>query len=391
MKQATLAATFTAFLLCICGVSAKRTWSGESNPEVGGKPLSRVLKELESRNRGRQLRAARLLSKAAVELRPQIVPKLIPYLSAERENTRLPAIQTLGAYGPSARAAVPHLLPLLKGTQFERNRSAAAKALGQILKDARPGAEVEKVAAALAAAFKDKYEDVRREAVFAVGMIGPAAKSAIPAVGRLLSDHLQTVRNAAAWTCGRMGKLAAVHLDRLISLMQNESFPQSDPFFAGAVPEALGLIGAVHANVVPNLADKLEAITSGSAFNPQHDRVAGRIFYLKGVKALERMGPDAKAAVPYFRRILRQRPYRDWERTTAIVRALQAIGPAAAAAAPELKALAEANKPRRRVSLANLKKLKTAAAAALAAVSGNAAGASSGKPKATRQAAQPVP
>jgi HEAT repeat protein len=367
MKNGGWMAMFCAVVcFCFCG---NRVWSAEEDPLIGDKPLSEVLKQFESQNRGEQLRAARALAAAEAQHHAAIVPKLISYLTSERENTRLPAIQTLGEYGAVSRAAVPLLLPLLEGTQFERNRSASAKALGQILKDAQPGEEVEKVAAALAKAFGDKYEDVRREAVFAIGMIGPAAKSVIPAVGSRLSDA-QPVRNAAAWTCGRMGKLAACHTDRLISLMQGEQYPQTDLFFAGAVPEALGLIGATHENVVPNIVDKLEAIVAGSAFHPQHNREGGRMIFMQGIKALERMGADAKVATPYLHRLLRGNPYGDWERTLAVIRAIKAIGPGAAETVPELKAIAEASKPGGRLSQENFTTLKDAAAEALKTVAG---------------------
>jgi hypothetical protein len=61
---------------------------------------------LEDANRGFQIRAARALSEAPVELRGAIVPKLIPYLSADRENTRLPVAQILGEYGPTSLTAL---------------------------------------------------------------------------------------------------------------------------------------------------------------------------------------------------------------------------------------------------------------------------------------------
>jgi hypothetical protein len=48
------------------------------------------------------------------------------------------AAQILGVYGPLSRVAVPDLLPMLKGTQYERNRTTAAKALGPKAAEAVP-------------------------------------------------------------------------------------------------------------------------------------------------------------------------------------------------------------------------------------------------------------
>ena len=184
---------------------------GADDPVIKGRRLSRWLTQLRSRNIGLQMRASRALKAAPEELRPKIVPKLAAILGSDRDNDRFVAAQVLGEYGPAARETVPLLVPLLKGTQFERNRAAAAKALGQILKDARPSPEVESVARALSAKYNedyDNYADVRRESVRAVGMIGPAAKAVIPRLTRGLTDFKkwsekhQQVRQQAAWTCG---------------------------------------------------------------------------------------------------------------------------------------------------------------------------------------------
>jgi hypothetical protein len=231
---------------------------------------------------------------------------------------------------------VSKLVPLLKGTQYERNRAAAAKALGLILKDAEPSDQVAKVAEALAAKFnedRDKYSDVRREAVRAIGMIGPAAKGVIPKLTAALTEaggtpdsHSGLVRRQAAWTCGRMGPQAAEHIDRLIAMLHVKF-----AFMMPEVPEAIGRIGAVHDNVVPNLVDAYEK--SGKYV----DSCLG--FKVKILEALERLGARARESVPVIRRLLA-----DAGNTplvglrTAWVRTLGAIGPAAKDAAAEIQA-----------------------------------------------------
>ena len=328
---------------CLAFVVAPALADGD-DPSIDGKPLSQMLTQLRSENRGFQLRAAQALAKAPAGLYPSIVPQLIRLLASERENDRFVAAQTLGEYGPAARVAVPDLLPLLQGTQYERNRAAAAKAFGQILKDAAPSDEVEKVTQALLAVFEDKYSDVRREAVTACGVIGPAAKSSIPAMARRLGDESiprsspwvdRTARllvaRAAAWPCGRLGPLAAEHVDRLISMLhaKGDSMPE--------VVEALGLIGPIHQNVVPNIVDKTEAADVNQNVT-YHLR-------LRAFEALARFGPKAAPALPYLTRFITQSPPA-WNKvaiddTIGALRALRAIGPAAAAAAPAAEKLAD--------------------------------------------------
>lgn len=214
---------------------------------------------------------------------------------------------------------------MLKGTQYERNRAAAAKALGQILKDAQPSEEVDRVAEALAAKFNeeyDQYSDVRREAVRAIGMIGPAAKKVIPKLTRALTDYIQyssehqMVRQQAAWACGRMGPLAAEHMDRLITMLhaEGEQLPE--------IVEAIGRIGPINENVINNIVDKMEQVGGLHGWNA---------FKEAGFKALEGFGTKALPAKPYLMRILRETPNNrvPIEPLIAATRVLGAIGTAA--------------------------------------------------------------
>ena len=236
--------------LTLCGGRVCR--AQETDPEVDGRPLSQWVKQLRSDNRGLQLRAARTLGTAPASLHARIVPLVIPVLKSDRENDKFAAAQVLGECGPAARAAVPDLLPMLVGTQYERNRAAAAKSLGQILKEAKPDEEVEQVTQALARAFADPYSDVRREAGRACGMIGPAAKSCIAELPRLFDDpkypakpvggptweEMAMVQSAGIWAAGRMGALAACHMDRLVALLHGN--------LGGDAAETIGRIGEKH-------------------------------------------------------------------------------------------------------------------------------------------------
>jgi HEAT repeat protein len=351
-------------LLAVCSLVAP-VFGQNDDPAIGDKPLSELLKQLRSENRGFQVRAARALSEAPEELRAAIIPKVIPLLKSERENDRFVAAQTLGNYGPVARAAVPDLIPVLKGTQYERNRAAAAKALGQILKDAQPGDEAEQVTQALVVLFEDSYDDVRREAVAACGMIGPAAKSCIPHLTdrlkdwprRLPDDGTRLVRKAAAWTCGRMGPLAAQHVDLIITRLHSEGDTVPE------MVEALGLIGPVRDNMVPNIIDKLERV----------DLNVGYELETQSYIALKRFGPKAMPALSFLMRILRNTPDNRVriEPLIAATKVIGAIGPEAKEAVPLLEKMTTyQSHGHAQISKEKHDELHAAAKAALAAVTG---------------------
>ncbi len=312
-------------------------YAEEADPDLSGKPLSQWVRQLRSDNRGLQVRAARMLAEAPEALRPIILPQVLPLLTSERENDKFVAAQVLGEYGPMARAAVPLLIPMLQGTQFERNRAAAAKALGQILKGAEPSEEVEKVTQELVRLFDDKYIDARREAVTACGMIGLAAKACIPALGKRIGDAAgdhSTIRDAgkyAVWACGEFGPLAACHMDRLISIMHGGPVPET--------VEAIGKIGAIQENVVPNILNRMEEVAAGNAIvregsrSHRMGREAIQAYMEKGFEALARFGPKSAPATSYLVRLI-SAP--GWQKNKAYaLGALKVLGAMGAAAGGE--------------------------------------------------------
>lgn len=311
----------------------------DDDPVIGEKPLSELLKQLRSENRGLQVRASKMLSEAPAEMRPKLMPKMFPLLKSERENDKFVAAQVLGDCGPAAKAATPDLLPMLKGTQYERNRAAAAKALGQIYKDAQPGKEVDEVIDALISKISDDYDsysDVRREVCTALGNIGLTAKKCVPKMTRVLTEgshglgstqdqEYRLVRRAAAWACSRMGPLAAEHIDLLISRMHMEGE------WCPEVVVAIGAIGNVKPNVIPNLIDKIESSGRGGD--------AGSL-KVPAFAALAGFGDKSAAVVPLIRRQL-QGPM--WGNDAmavriAMMKALPAFGAASKEAALEILA-----------------------------------------------------
>ncbi|MBA4387773.1 MAG: hypothetical protein C0404_07320 [Verrucomicrobia bacterium] len=330
------------------------------DPVVGEKPLSELLKQLRSENRGLQMRAAQALGNAPTNLHGRIMPQLIPILKSERENDKFVAAQTLGVYGSISRVAIPDLLPMLKGTQYERNRAAAAKALGQILKDAKSDKEVDEVTAALIEAFKDAYEDVRREAATSCGMIGPAAKACIPHLPPLLKEppgaEPNMVSMAAAYTCERMGPLAKEHVDLLITIMHRYA-----SFKTPAYVLALGAIGPVQDNIVPNIMDKME----------QTDQTIW--WHMAPYEVFERFGPKAAPAVDLLDRFLRESKLSP-PQVVQTMKTLKAIGPAAKNAQKTVEGLTKITQYNQRYGRAataeEVAEIKKQAAEALKAIAG---------------------
>ncbi|MFO7900444.1 MAG: HEAT repeat domain-containing protein [Planctomycetota bacterium] len=367
----------TLCLLALTMAAGLSTASGGDDPRIKGRPLSRWLKQIQSRNRGLQMRASRALREAKEEQIPKIIPRLLPLLGADRRNTRFPVAQVLGEYGPAAHVAVPHLLPMLEGTQHERNRAAAAEALGRILKDTDPSEEVEKVSQALVAVFGDKYEDVRREAAVAIGRIGPAAKPAVQPLQKLLGDREFAVRAAAAWACGRMREHAKVHIDKLIAMLHGERD------IATTVVYAIGEIGPVHENVIPNVIDRLEKVFyarwGGFKVGPRSYCVGtiseGTVeeYARFCFDVLARFGDKSAAAVPLMERVLSEGHWNRrgrMHRAIGAMKVLRAVGPKAKSAVPEIRQALKVERWDRRIPKEVVERFKKEAAGALEAITG---------------------
>jgi hypothetical protein len=107
-------------------------------------------------------------------------------LSDENSQGRECAALALGAMGKGAATAIPELSAALKD-HAPTVRMAAASALGKMGKDAKPAVP------ALAAALQVPGEEVQvlRNVAYALGDIGPAAASSIPALKQV--QHLRVI------------------------------------------------------------------------------------------------------------------------------------------------------------------------------------------------------
>jgi HEAT repeat protein len=143
--------------------------------------------------------AARTLGKIGPVDTPATLPALTRLLQDVDLDVAVAAARALGYYGPEAKAAVPALIQSLKKASDGRMRLAVIASLKEIGTDSRPAIP------ALVAALTDPDLDVRRAAAEALGLFGPTAAEAAPALRAALqqnradlADPVLRVREAAA-------------------------------------------------------------------------------------------------------------------------------------------------------------------------------------------------
>jgi HEAT repeat protein len=164
------------------------------------------------------------------------------------------AIRSLGDLGPAAEPALPALIEVARGSSLEL-RQTAVRALGDI------GAKAEglrpKLVLVFIAFLKEKDVELRTEAAFALGKMGPGAKEAVPALRETLqvrdvgdSKLARHIRLNILWTLEQMGPAAANAVPELIAVLDNASLSNEEHRSAATV---LGKIGPQAKTAVPAL------------------------------------------------------------------------------------------------------------------------------------------
>ena len=239
---------------------------------------------------------------------------------------RIAAIQGLDAFPSAVSQSVPELVRLLREDKDPRVRwftAGTIAELGPKAKDAVPALIDALRSREVAAggrvmlgigAMTDEDGPIRLAAAVALGKIGPAARSAVPALVQALADPDSRVRGEAAAALGEIGPDAAKAVSELARL----SAGGGDDPVADLATQALGELKAA---AVPALT---EVLRRGS----QEARV-------RVMKALGEVGSLASAAIPDLARALADS---DEEIRTAAIEALGkvGIGPEAAVAVPHL-------------------------------------------------------
>jgi len=199
-----------------------------------------------------------------------------------------------------------------------RDRRDAASALGIIGPAAAPAIP------ALVEALKDNGADpsVRQSAAFALGNIGPAAAPAIPALVEALKDKGEDweVRRDAVSALGKIGPAAAPAIPALVDALKDKG---EDPSVRRSVASVLGNIGPAAAPAIPALVDALK------------DKGADPSGRQSAALALGNTGAAAAPAIPALVDALKDKG-EDLSVRQSAAFALGDIGPAAAPAIPAL-------------------------------------------------------
>ena len=268
------------------------------------------------------------------EERPQIVPILIHALSAAEPATRETAIETLGSAGTSA---VPHLIKIVEKSKEDPERAArAATALGMM------GGAAESAVPALTGALDSEKTSI--QAAFALSAIGRAASPAVPKLAKLLGSRNSTLRFAVVRALGEIGPDAVAGVGELgaaLSDAEEEVRREAAQSLGKIGPEARQAIPALIAALSDQSTDvKWQAVW---ALSRMGEKAVGPLTALlddeslqdAAVVALGDIGAASKPAVPQMVKLLIQ-PDLSVETQIDIILAFSRIGPAAAEAAPIL-------------------------------------------------------
>lgn len=236
-----------------------------------------LLENLKNENVDTRRSAAKAIRLSDRKDRKSALAGLIDRLMTEKDGqVRLAVLDAITSLGPEAEPAIPALLHTLRtdsgGQRSEEThqdyRSALAlAAIGQ------PAVE------GLVEILKEKKENVRAEAVMALGRIGADASPAVPGLIPLLGDKSERIRREAAHALGQIGQAATVPL--IAAATHQDAVVR-----AGAI-EGLGLLPA------PNDRAR-DSVVAGSKDEAPEVRAAS-------LKAMGRLGLTEETLAPILR------------------------------------------------------------------------------------------
>lgn len=183
-----------------------------------------------------------------------------------------------------------------------------------------------KPAAYWAAQLKADDRETRSDAAFALALLVPDAKDALPALIAALDDRRKDLQYEVVQQLVEIGPTAAPAAPALAWKLRDNGFVRCG--FLGCSHLAGDALAAIGPAAVPSLIDALGSTSQDAR--------------LWAADTLGRIGPAATAAVPQLDRFVQK--YGAVESTSA-VEALGKIGPAAAPAIPTLHAAYDALKP----------------------------------------------
>ncbi|MBN9117595.1 MAG: HEAT repeat domain-containing protein [Planctomycetes bacterium] len=305
------------------------------------------------------------------------VPELLLLLTHATPIVRLRAVKTLRLMGARARAAVPALLEMVKGTKKEdadarreaigllgvlRVKGAAADELAKGLDSADPAERLAAVEAmsslrtkaagdSLCKALADPSADVRRAAAGQLRWIaGPSMPFAVEPLRKALAAADERVRRFALLALGKIGPKAAAAVPAVLRVLNGTATGRK------IVIEALAQIGGGNAEVLEALLAELRNpdtqelaigalagwptlpaaaapvllafVRKPNSGTPYRDNQLSRL----GLQAFARVVPPPPEVLEEFRAQLTK------GHASAVAKAVGEIGPAAAPLLPDLVA-----------------------------------------------------
>ncbi len=288
---------------------------------------------------------AGLIAGGIAQLGPSVVPRLVEATRERPGSVRRESLHALGLMGPEARGALGRIEELTHDPDVS-TRLQAASVHWSI--SGRPDA-----ASILIEALRDPKASVRGLSAYQLGLMGPAANSAVPALIGMLEGEDPSDHEAAIGALGRIGPPSLAALPAMLRRSTAAS-PGVIPWAVslasvgpGGVPilieglddpdegvrwtaaAALGELGAAAGDAVP----KLSRMSTS-------DRAADRVV---ASLALWRIARDGRV-VPILATSAGKTDPRDRNERYAALDALAEIGPPAAGAVPTLRAQLSAEK-----------------------------------------------
>jgi HEAT repeat protein len=266
-------------------------------------------------------------SDALVSIGKGSIPPLLKALKDKKPLTRLWAISSLCRIKAHADAIVPPLINAMKDEDIDV-RMASVLAFEFI------GPEGKAAVPALIKFLDDRTKDNHEKATFseaamkALCAIGPDAKPAIPKLLALLQDKDERLWGRAVQALGAVAHGDEAVVKKLVTVLKTGK--TSDTRWAAVA--TLGGMGPAAKVAVPALVEALK-------FPPEKDPQAVRNLQEEIAKALEKLGAEAKEAVPALILLLKDKT-KAQELRIQVARTLGAIGPEARAAIPVLAELA---------------------------------------------------
>jgi HEAT repeat protein len=161
-----------------------------------------------------------------------VITKYVYKLSNENADLRKQAIESLGNIGPDADVAGPYIIGVLK-YYSEDEKIASIKTLVKL------GPTVFNITVpAIIDTLDDKSYDVRKNAIYALAEIGPAARAAVPALNDNLDSGIWFFEGAAAYALMKIWINDDDYFEKIAPLLSND-----EPAVRRSVVSAMGELG----------------------------------------------------------------------------------------------------------------------------------------------------